>query len=606
MSALSDTRSVLEFADHNARGAATKRVLPRSQGSASEPGYRADWGNAISRTMAALVEGRDYALASSSEGASALKSVVRVKLTDSALRAIEDFHKNKRSNSGSSAAIRFKGGYGEIQIPDQQQNKRSFQFSLSGIQGDPNGSFECLQQHASPRASPALASLGDISHNLAIHATDDVYKTTRERMTQAEQESKKSCAQEIKPRGPRHSSHVIKRKVPPPPPPKRPSALDVAPSRAHSMAPRNTHSPSAPSKPLQAVPSPTAAPVQRTTNPEVMARPLKERVVHLLAIRPFKKPELIARLQKDGIRDRDRNSLFPILKTVALFNPRDNSYSLLRHLLSEVKEDWPFYTETDRQLLKRRKADGSPAQLSPAHSPAAPAAAAAASLTASASPAAPPPQHAPPQKRSPSAMAPSSDYSQPPIKRQRIAHHSAPKTDPKTDPHAPKVTASKQPKTSSVSNSNGGGGLAFSKEKLKLDSPNSLGESQENNNYLGDASPDKDAPDFVRQYPNIRSGDQRQKYKKDFNAEYEEYRQLHAKIDRVSNKFRTLVEKIQREEKGSAGYENMKSHIFMEYQTVKNNPKYLEQRKRCDYLYKKLGHIKKQITEFDLLTPVLS
>lgn len=102
------------------------------------------------------------------------------------------------------------------------------------------------------------------------------------------------------------------------------------------------------------------------------------------------------------------------------------------------------------------------------------------------------------QKRSPSAMAPSSDYSQPPIKRQRIAHHSAPKTDPKTDPHAPKVTASKQPKTSSVSNSNGGGGLAFSKEKLKLDSPNSLGESQENNNYLGDASPDKDAPDFVR------------------------------------------------------------------------------------------------------------
>eukprot|EP00914_Ancora_sagittata_P023355 GHVO01046243.1.p1 GENE.GHVO01046243.1~~GHVO01046243.1.p1 ORF type:complete len:147 (+),score=14.31 GHVO01046243.1:96-536(+) len=111
-------------------------------------------------------------------------------------------------------------------------------------------------------------------------------------------------------------------------------------------------------------------------------------------------------------------------------------------------------------------------------------------------------------------------------------------------------------------------------------------------------------PDYIRQYPNIRNGDQRQRYKKDFNAEYEEYRQLHAKIDQVSNMFRTLVEKIQGEEKGSEGYENMKNHIFMEYSQVKKDPKYLEQRKRCDYLYKKLGHIKKQITEFDLLTPV--
>lgn len=48
---------------------------------------------AACRTMAALAEGRDYALSSSSETASAQKSVVRVKLTDSALRAIEDFQK---------------------------------------------------------------------------------------------------------------------------------------------------------------------------------------------------------------------------------------------------------------------------------------------------------------------------------------------------------------------------------------------------------------------------------------------------------------------------------------------------------------------------------
>ncbi len=33
-------------------------------------------------------------------------------------------------------------------------------------------------------------------------------------------------------------------------------------------------------------------------NPELMRRPLRERIIHLLAIRPYKKPELITRLHK--------------------------------------------------------------------------------------------------------------------------------------------------------------------------------------------------------------------------------------------------------------------------------------------------------------------
>jgi RNA polymerase II elongation factor ELL len=403
-------------------------------------------------------------------------------------------------------------------------------------------------------------------------------------MTQAEQESKKSCAQEIKPRGTKGGS-IIKRKVP--------SALPA--SLTQSRPPhKQTLSPSQPTRPL----APSTA-QRHTPNPAVMGMPFKDRLVHLLAIRPYKKPELLARLQKDGLRDRDRQSMAPMLKQVAQFNPRDNTYSLLKHLFQEVKEDWPFYTETDRQLLKRRKANSSsPAALSPAHSPAQ---RVNVNLNGPVVPsAANPPSQPQTQKRTPPAPV---DQPQPPIKRQRVTppaiNGDPKKNDPKTDPSAPKVNK--------VSNANGGSGstgsLAFSKEKLKLDSPNSLGESQENNNYLGDNSPDKHAPDFVRQYPMIRSNEQRQKYKRDFNAEYEEYRQLHAEIEQVSNMFRSLVEKIQHEEKGSEEYENMKSHIYNEYSHVKKDPKYIAQRKRCDYLYKKLGHIKKQITEYDLLTP---
>ena len=33
-----------------------------------------------------------------------------------------------------------------IQIPDFSNDLRSFQFSLSAVQGDPNGSFDCVRQ----------------------------------------------------------------------------------------------------------------------------------------------------------------------------------------------------------------------------------------------------------------------------------------------------------------------------------------------------------------------------------------------------------------------------------------------------------------------------
>lgn len=45
-------------------------------------------------------------------------------------------------------------------------------------------------------------------------------------------------------------------------------------------------------------------------------RQLKERVTHLLALRPYKKPELILRLQKDELTAEDRNELESVLMEV--------------------------------------------------------------------------------------------------------------------------------------------------------------------------------------------------------------------------------------------------------------------------------------------------
>ena len=32
---------------------------------------------------------------------------------------------------------------------------------------------------------------------------------------------------------------------------------------------------------------------------------------------------------------------------------RDNTYQLIRHVWNDVQEDWPFYSEQEKQLLKR-------------------------------------------------------------------------------------------------------------------------------------------------------------------------------------------------------------------------------------------------------------
>nr|ASZ69803.1 RNA polymerase II elongation factor [Allomerus octoarticulatus] len=86
---------------------------------------------------------------------------------------------------------------------------------------------------------------------------------------------------------------------------------------------------------------------------DIMRRPLKERLIHVLALRPYKKPELYDRINKEGLRDRERPVMTTILKQVAYM--RDNVYHLQRHIWNDVQEDWPFYTEQERTMLRRRK-----------------------------------------------------------------------------------------------------------------------------------------------------------------------------------------------------------------------------------------------------------
>ncbi|XP_003395885.1 RNA polymerase II elongation factor Ell [Bombus terrestris] len=299
--------------------------------------------------MAALTAGVQYGLSSHSNFHEN-KSLIFVKLTDSAQRAIEDFLRN-RNKTTQNPTIQFLGNEGQLSFPPTQSNHGStgFTFSLSGNQDieGPQGSFECVQQ-TSPKS---LESLGALPCKMRIQANDDVYETTRHRMAVAEENNKNKCTRVIKPNGP-----DIGRKV------KVNTTGRTVPStspmnsryRESTSIPTSVNQPRLSSAYKPAVNNQPAArnqPEKKVS--EIMRRPLRERLIHLLALRPYKKPELYDRINREGIKDRERSAMPMILKQVAFM--RDNTYHLHRYVWNDVLEDWPYYTEQEKAMLKRRK-----------------------------------------------------------------------------------------------------------------------------------------------------------------------------------------------------------------------------------------------------------
>lgn len=56
------------------------------------------------------------------------------------------------------------------------------------------------------------------------------------------------------------------------------------------------------------------------------------------------------------------------------------------------------------------------------------------------------------------------------------------------------------------------------------------------------------------EYTTIKDAEQRRRYKADFNADYAEYRDLHAVVERVSRRFAQLEERLKQEDQSSPGY----------------------------------------------------
>uniref|UniRef100_A0A8C0CG88 Elongation factor for RNA polymerase II n=1 Tax=Balaenoptera musculus TaxID=9771 RepID=A0A8C0CG88_BALMU len=266
------------------------------------------------------------------EGGSELRAVVRAserrqqgvriprKLTDSALRAFESYRASQHIS---------------IPQPDCPTEPRTFSFYLSNIGRDsPQGSFDCIQQYVSSHGDVHLDCLGSVQDKITVCATDDSYQKARQSLAQAEEETRSRGAIVIKPGG-RYLGKKVQFRKP------APGAVDAVPSRK------------------RATPINLASAIKKTSTGSVSGgsgvsqRPFRDRVLHLLALRPYRKAELLLRLQKDGLAQADKDALDGLLQQVANVNAKDGTCTLKDCVYKDVQKDWPGYSEGDQKLLKR-------------------------------------------------------------------------------------------------------------------------------------------------------------------------------------------------------------------------------------------------------------
>ncbi|CAL8363655.1 unnamed protein product [Gadus morhua 'NCC'] len=287
--------------------------------------------------MASLRQEHHYGLSSGKTNRNTRsKTLYHVKLTDTAIRALESYQ-NLKESLPSQPTICFKGNQGFIKIPapaaETAETLRLFSFYLSSDSKDqPQASFDCIHQYVSREGREQLEGQGSIQDKITVCATDDSYQMTRERVSQVEKDSWSRSAIEIKP-GATYPNKCVKF-------PKRPVPYPAtAPPPDHGLL---KHSP-----PNRRAPGPPGAPGV------VTQRPLKERVIHLLALKPYRKPELLLWLDRERAPPRDKADLGPVLDEVARLSAKDSGYLLRDDFYRLVQKDWPGYSEEERQLLGR-------------------------------------------------------------------------------------------------------------------------------------------------------------------------------------------------------------------------------------------------------------
>lgn len=507
------------------------------------------------------------------EGPNRNKEFYFVKLTDSSIRAVEEYLQHKAAVKGHPR-IQFLGQNGVIRIPSKpgsasQDVGKRFKFSCSYFARDGRqGITECMYQAS--KKQTMLAAMGMIEKRIAVLATDEAYEMTKNKMAQADQERKEIRTKEIK------INHSKSKKKKP--------LVGMIGKELKKTSKGNPLSNSSITKSVNGL-----KPGNSHISSNTKGHSYKDRVIHILALRPHKKPEIVARLQREGINQKDKISLGTILQQVATM--QDNSFKLNKHHYADLKPDtWPYYSEHERANVKRYKSQ---------------------ILIQESSPKVSSTSRSPEEKGTKRPL--NDDYSHTTSKKQRIAK---PIQDPSTS------SSGNQPiRTKSETSINK---LNTSREKLSNGADTSQQDLKREKNFPASAtmkssaksneveqvqkkenasSPTvastSDIPEYILKYKPVKSYEQRCKYKQEFQAQYREYIDLKEIVDNVSRKFLELDRVRRKYPEDSEDAQKIKQEIYRQYEQHQKDTKYQEMKQRYADLYARLSHIKKLVVEYD-------
>ncbi len=258
---------------------------------------------------------------------------------------------------------------------------------------------------------------------------------------------------------------------------------------------------------------------------------------------------------------------------------KDNTYHLHRHIWNDVSEDWPFYSEEERQAFRRRK----PQNLTPPGSDGSTGSVASGHSSSSSHPASPQPSLKRPSAGSTSYLdtSPLSEHqlassasglgsNSPASKRKRVSNyvrqpnnlspmmHSPTNYGLSSDRSAPEnVMLSGESKTNAW--------LKTNQEQLENQTHHTtLHHQQQQNTHRTSTSTKHSSQDYMTKFVRIENSEQRRIYKAEFNKDYNRYRVLYAQNERVSQRFASLQQKLRDTPESSCDYRvifNFNIHI---------------------------------------------
>ncbi|CAK8692819.1 unnamed protein product [Clavelina lepadiformis] len=563
------------------------------------------------------------------------KTVLQLKLTDSALNAIELFQ-NKAVDCRWKPAIQFEGNQGNIQIPTGDGvETQTFTFQLASLAHA--DSVNCVQQYHSRTAAGQIAIVGGIQQKITINANDDSYNVTRKKMTFVKEQEQKISTKVIKhPSGSKMGKkkqglhrqildqHAGRNGTPPP---NRGSsnhsftrsASPHTTSTMRSVSPisgvgdlagvRNKTKPtmltissnnsssqnSSSQKLLTKLGDSSSNRKRPIISPDSTPKDFPQQRLEENYTNPVKKKQRVSHLSKTSPNTPARpRSVSPLESSTTLLSV-DNPISTSINSSSVVDLDDTNISglglaETSSKLSRRNspKICSEPADagsrkssklVKPNYSPS--------DIPIS-------PGKASPHADSYNMSGHSSTVnSKRPSKVNRGISPLRPnRSEPKTRPDSrgnDRAPASKKQNMNEPIQDRANSSFASVADSFSRHDPGP-------DNLPED---DTEKKEFIKNYPAIDFAEQRDRYKSDFYAEYKEYLELHEIIAQESQRFDAFQEELSREERGTEEYKAIARRVVNEYHKLKGDDKYCRDRQRMQYLHRKLKHIKDVVLEFD-------